>query len=143
MTVDEKIDAILSIVRNIEKRVAAVTVKQAAASSSVPLADDRDLDGQYGNFTIKKDPPRWSGDSFVGCALSECSPEYLDELAGFKMWQAGKEDAKGGEDAQKKAHFLKKDAGRCAGWAARIRGGWKAPEGAPLSTGDDDGGVPF
>lgn len=141
MTIDEKIDAILATVRNIEKRVAAVTVKQAAASSSIPVADDRDLDGQYGNFTIKKDPPRWDGDSFVGCSLSECPAEYLDAVADLKMWQAGKEDAKGDEAAKRKAAFCRKDAARAAGWAARIRAGWQPPAIDAPPPGEDD--VPF
>lgn len=143
MNYEEKVDAIYKAVVNIEKRLASLTVKQAATSSKIEPADDADLDGQHGDPVVRKDPPKWDGPSFVGCKFSECSAEFLDNLAGFKMWQAGKEEAKekaGDEAAGKKAWYAKKDASRAAGWAARIRGGYTPPA-LPEST--DDSSVPF
>jgi len=138
-----KLDRLLASVANIEKRLATLTVKQAASSSKIEAADDSDLDGQYGDPVVKKDPPKWEGQSFVGCKFSECSAEYLDNVAGFKMWQAGKEEAKekaGDEAAGKKAWYARKDASRAAGWARRIREGYTPPAAAPV---DDSDGVPF
>lgn len=151
---DEKLDAILACVRNIEKRVAAVTVRQAASSSTVEPAPDSDLDSEYGDPLVqRKDPPRWKGDSFIGCRYSECPAEYLDQMAGFLMWKAGKNDedkkkaeTSGDEEAAKKADkyafYARKDASRAAGWAKRIREGYTPPA---TGSGDADGqaDIPF
>ena len=151
MSIDEKLDEVLHVLQkfgermtNIEKRMATLTVKQAVSSSKVEPADDSDLDGQHGDPVVKKDPPKWTGDSFVGCKFSECSAEFLDNLAGFKMWQAGKEEAKekaGDEAAGKKAWYARKDAARAAGWSRRIRDGYTPP--VAENNNDDDGSVPF
>jgi hypothetical protein len=90
------------------------------------VADDRDLDSEYGNFSIKRDPPRWNGQSYVGYKLSETEPEYLDVLASFKDWQADKDEEQGKKDAKGRptAPMNRKDAARARGWAARLRAGW-------------------
>lgn len=148
MTADEKLDAILAGVRNIEKRIASLTVKQAAAKSKVEPADDSDLDGTYGDPVVRKDPPKWKGAPFVGCKYSECSAEYLDDTASFLMWKAGKNDedeakakAAGDDEAAKKANkyafYARKDASRAAGWAQRVRDGWNA---GVTPTAEFDGG---
>ena len=110
---------------------------QAAASSpsKQPLGAI-DLDDEKSNFVIKKDPPRWKGKSYVGKKLSETEPEFLDTLAGFKQWAAQKDrDA----NDEKKAYWSEMDAARAAGWAARLRAGWKQPSLGLVP--DDD--VPF
>jgi hypothetical protein len=89
------------------------------------VATDDDLDGQYGNPEIRKDPPRWKGESQVGKRYSECTPEFLEVLAGFLTWKAGESDKKqettsGG---QAKSYYIRKDAARARGWAARFRAG--------------------
>ena len=146
-----KLDRILAGIANIEKRMAAATVKQAASSSKVEPADDADLDSQHGNPAVRKDPPRWDGPSFVGCTYSECSEKYLDSLAGFLTWKAGKNDedekkalAAGDDEAAKKANkyafYARKDASRAAGWAKRIREGYTPPA---SNTVEDQGEIPF
>jgi hypothetical protein len=110
----------------------AAAKPQAAAPAQVhqqppafEVATDDDLDGQYGNPEIRKDPPRWSGESYVGCRYSEAPPEYLETLAGFLMWKAGKDDEKDERDSKgnPKSKWSRLDAARARGWAQRIRGG--------------------
>lgn len=136
-------------VRNIEKRLATLTVKQAAAQSPKgEIADDADLDGQYGDETIRKDPSAkyWEGESFAGCNLSGCSPEYLDAYARYKDACAYMNQKSGDESKAKYIDYDRKSARRARGWAKRLRGGWK-PAVAPVQTeafvadGQDD--IPF
>ena len=109
---------------------------QQAASAAPGIAPDSDLDSQWGDEEIRKDPPRdWSGDSHKGRRMSECPPEYLDALAGYFDWKAGKEDEEAqrldGEEQSKKrkyAGYSRKSAARVRGWAQRLRSGWKPPE---------------
>lgn len=135
-----------TIVCNLEKQIASLIVKQAARQPAQPAGDvatDRDLDGQYGDPVIKKDPKRWEGDSYVGCRFSECPPEYLDEVANFKAWQADMDSRKGTKEADTKAKFNRLDGNRARGWAARKRAGWQpAPaQDDALPAADDD--IPF
>ena len=113
----------------IEERLHQLEIgREKPASGGGPQpADDYALDGQYGDPVIKKDPPRWKGESFVGQPMSQTSPEYLRNLAGFQMWKAGKDDEAvktlTGEEKEKKikyAGYARKDAGLALGWALRI-----------------------
>lgn len=133
----------------------ATTLGAKAPTASAPgarTAGDRDLDSPYGDPEVRRDPPRWEGESFVGRTFSATSPEYLDCLADFKEWQAAKDDETGAKDAKgrPKSHWAKKDAGLARGWAARLRAGWKPKTNgvaAPVSDEDygdgADDGVPF
>lgn len=56
------------------------------------IASDAELDSQYGNPEIRKDPPRWTGQSYAGARMSECPTDYLLNLAGFFDWKAQKDD---------------------------------------------------
>jgi hypothetical protein len=136
--------------QRLEKRLFPATAEapaaskpQAAATAQAPqqppayeVATDDDLDGQYGNPEIRKDPPRWTGESFVGCRFSEASPEYLETLAGFLDWKARESDKK--DERVKggglKSRFIRLDAARARGWAARIRGGTGARSTAHTSS---------
>jgi hypothetical protein len=113
------------ILTSIDKRLArieaALTSRGGGASGAV--ADDADLDSQYGNPVIRKDPTKWQGPSYVGRTYSECSPEYLDSLAGLLDWKAGKNAQDPDEKKQKYAAYDRRDAARARGWAARIRAG--------------------
>lgn len=134
---------IMDAMKRIEQKVDAL--KTTAGGSDV--ATDRDLDGPHGDQVVRKDPKRWdvAKGSYVGCRWSECPPDYLDTLAGFKEWQAGMDDKKGDEDSKRKASFSRLDAKRMRGWAQRLRSGWKAPEGSatfPADTGGDPE-IPF
>jgi hypothetical protein len=139
---------ILATVKRLEQKVDAMK----STASSGDTASDRDLDGQWGNPIIRKDPKRWdaSQGSYVGCKYSECPPEYLEAVAALKDWQAGMDDKKGGEEDKRKAKFARLDAARARGWAQRLRNGWKAPEqkisdtfgdGVTFKQGEDD--IPF
>ena len=87
------------------------------------VADDADLDSQWGNPQVRKDPPRWTGQSYVGATYADCPPEFLDTLAGFLEWQAGKSEEKNEmtSSGKPRSMYLKKDAARARGHAARNR----------------------
>lgn len=109
-------------------------------------APDSDLDGQWGDPTIRKDPPRWQGQSYAGMPYSEAPADYLEVLAGFLDWAAGKAEEKNEltSNGKPRADYLRKDAARARGWALRAAkkgGGWRppAPKVDPMT--DDD--VPF
>lgn len=101
----------------------------AAKSGTAPsVADDADLDGQWGDPEVRKDPKRWDGESMVGKRYSETSPEFLRVLADFLLWQAGRDEQKtDDEKAVKYAAYKRRDASRALGWAARLESGWKRP----------------
>lgn len=127
---------------------------QTATPRTVPrVAPDSDLDGQYGNPSIRaKDPRDWTGDSQLGKPFSECPPAYLDLLADRFDWFAEKAEEEGTTTSAGKpvAPYNRKDAARARGWAARLRAGWKPlvePAGfpsdatpAPVTDNDD---IPF
>ena len=114
--------------------------RAAASSSASPpsqrIATDAEIDDpEYGDKTIRKDPSSkgargWKGESYAGRRWSECPPDYLDALAGFLDWCAGKklEDASNtpdGSDEKKKllkyARYDEDDAAKVRAWAARNR----------------------
>jgi len=123
----------------LEHRVATLETVRAAAPAARPasapgaVATDYDLDGKYGDEEIRRDPPRWEGaEKNAGKKMSDCSAEYLDELASFFDWQADKDEEKGGTYTaadgtvkQAKPEYKRKSAARARGWAARKRSGWK------------------
>lgn len=113
-----------AMVASVGASVAALGVKLATSGGAAGgVASDADLDSQHGDPIIRKDPPRWHGESFVGQHFSEATPEYLDDLASFKDWTASKNDET--ETKKKYAAYDRRDAARARGWAARMRAGWK------------------
>jgi hypothetical protein len=116
---------------HIESRMQAAPAAVTAHAVGVPgggqgpvegaIADDRDLDSQYGNPEIKKDPPRWTGQSYAGCRFSDASPEYLETLAGFLDWKARKDDESNAVDTKgnPKSKWARLDAARARGWRKR------------------------
>ena len=102
-------------------------VSKLEEAAGLKPASDKELDSQYGNPEIKKDPPRWKGPSFVGRRYSECTPEYLENLASFCDWKAGRDAAAGKMTRGGKplADLVRRDAARARGWANRLREGWK------------------
>jgi hypothetical protein len=130
-------DAIFLRLSAIEARLAALESRPASSgSASGAVAPDSDLDSQWGDPVVRKDPKRWlesGGASFVGVPFSQCPPDYLDALASLADWKAGKDDEKGTEEGAKYAKYARKDAARARGWAARIRSGKVAqvPQAAP------------
>lgn len=108
----------------------AVAVEKMAASVAKPtsatiaeVAPDAELDGQFGDVEVKKDPPRWTGDPVAPCRMSQGTPDWLDSLASFYDWKADKDEESGAVDAKgrPKAHWSRKDAARARGWSARLR----------------------
>jgi hypothetical protein len=161
-------EEMLSLLQNIATRLERVeqrlTAIEGVAASGAPvgaqvsggsvgdnaIADDADLDSQYGNPEIRKDPPRWTGPSFVGAKYSDTTPEYLENLASFLDWKARESDKKNemANNGKPRSMYLKKDAARARGWRKRLlersRGGGRPaarPRPAPVDAMEAD--MPF
>lgn len=119
----------------------------SAPATTGAIAPDSDLDGQWGDPDVRKDPPRWNGPSYAGRRYSQCPPEYLDVLASLFDWKAGKDDEKGTDEGKKYAGYARKDAARARGWAKRLRDGWVAPSRTStfdaVATTNPDDEIPF
>lgn len=102
---------------SLETRVMALEARGAAPATTPVDMPDVDIDSERGNPVIRKDPPKWRGESCVGRPYSQCSPEYLRSLAGFLKWKAGKNAAEG-KDQYAKYDML--DCARALKWAERI-----------------------
>lgn len=102
------------------------------------FADDRDLDGQYGDPQVKFMPRDWRGKNVVGLRFSECPTEFLDMLAESLAWSA----ANPREGKEKFAKYNAADARRARGWARRIRLGIHTPA-ERTSSATADTGSPF
>lgn len=107
-----------SIDASLKTLVALAQARQKKAAAS----DDKVCGGPHGDPIVRQKPPRdWTGDDMKGRHFSECPPDYLDLLAERFDYFASKEE----DDTKQKYNLL--DARRARAWAARIRGGWKAP----------------
>jgi hypothetical protein len=106
------------------------------------VADDADLDSQYGDEKIRFNPRDWTGDSFVGRTMSECPAPFLDALAKVYDYFAQKNEAakEMTDKGQPKWVFDQRTASRARGWAVRIRDGHVPTRHVPEPFGDD---VPF
>jgi hypothetical protein len=107
------------------------TLLKGAASHPGPaagpeVADDRDLDGKYGNPVVKFHPRDWHGESMKGRAMSDCSAEFLEMLAGTFDYFAKKAEESGetASNGRPVAPYKRRDAARARGWASRVRGGY-------------------
>ena len=118
-------EEIIERLDRIEKALNAKTAKANAKAADGEVADDFDLDGKYGNEPIKRDPSAkyWSGDSFVGKTMSECTAEYLDALAKWNDAKAYMTEKEADPEKQKYAGYNRKSARRARGWAKRVRDG--------------------
>ena len=101
----------------------AQAIAPQAVNAPPKVATDDDLDGEWGNPEIRRDPPRWNGDSRVGQRMSDCPPAYLAELASFKEWAAAKDDESGAVDSKgrPRSYWARQDAARARGWMARAQ----------------------
>ena len=135
-------------IQRIEQRLDALTAAPPAQSGPA-VASDAELDSQWGDPTVRKDPKKWpngapyDGPRFEGQHYSQATPEYLEALAGFLQWSADKDEKTATdpgtepETAAKKckyAGYARKDAARALGWARRMREGWKRPDAPPKPT---------
>ena len=127
---------ILAELRQVRAELAeikALILRGAAPTTSAPaIAADSDLDSQWGDEEIRRDPPRWAKDPerqpVAPCRMSSAPADYLDVLADFYDWKAGKDEEAAptldGEERSKKikyAGYARKSAARARGWAARRR----------------------
>ncbi len=87
------------------------------------VASDDELDSTYGDPVVRKDPGRWRGESMAGRKFSQCTPEYLEELAGLFDWRGDQDDKSNAVDAKgnPKSKWSRLDAARARGWARRLR----------------------
>ena len=93
-------------VAKLEAMVAQLLSENRTASPlAVAPVEAGDLDSEWGNFAIKRDPPRWKGQSFVGQRLSQTTPEYLEVLASFCLWKAGRDEQEGTPEKLKYARY--------------------------------------
>jgi len=136
-TPEERLAVLEFRLSEVEKKLASVmsgapTGGGAAVGSSGGgrIATDRDLDSQWGDPIVKKDPKRWQGPSYAGCHMSECSPEYLEEVASLCDWMGDKDDEQGktwsnpkkpGSAPVPASKFKREEAARARGWAKRLR----------------------
>lgn len=121
--IEHKIDKLLALLRG------GASAQHGAGGAAPNIAPDADLDGQYGDPKIGKDPPEryWpSRESFVGARFSDAPPEYLDAVAKWNDARAfmSQRDLDAGRDVEKNQKTLRyatSDAARARGHAARIR----------------------
>lgn len=129
-SLSDVMDQLLMLKRDLNGLKWLIEKNQASPSTApAPAPVAVDIDGKYGDPTIKRDPPKWTGDSYEGFNFSQCPPDYLRALAGFLIWQADKDEKKDDEKARKYAIYKRTDAARARAWADRIesrRGGVKA-----------------
>lgn len=112
------------------------------------IATPQELKGNFADKVVKKNPPKWKGEDFVGAKWSECSAEWLDEMAGFLEWKAGKDKLLPPEQQRHsptsgKPYWLydEQDARYMRGWAAsKTKGDYsaKAREAAKAAMPPDD-----
>ena len=116
----------------------------AKATSPEPtpeqVAPDSDLISKYGDPVVKKDPPRWIGPPYAPGPLSAASPEWLEEFASFKNWQAWKaaESNQLTSTGNPVAKYYLLDAARARAWARHKRDGtWPAGHARPEAAATD------
>lgn len=127
--VEQMLVAALGVLRGAKAQPAGAVVQQAKADE--PVADDAELDGQYGDPTVRKMPSDkyWKGEDFTGQPLSACPPEFLDAYAKYKTACAFMSAKDPDEKKQKYAEYDRRDAARARGWARRARAAAEEPAG--------------
>lgn len=100
-----------------------ILVGRAAARAPKEIAPDRDLDGKYGDPTLKFAPRDWTGASFTGRKFSECPPALLEMVAETYDYLAKKADEKHemSNSGKPVSQYKRADAARARGWAKRQR----------------------
>jgi hypothetical protein len=145
-----ELSEVIAILNRLETKLnqlLATGVKSSPAAVNVEAASDEELDGQYGDPEIRRDPPKWEGPSYAGQHMSSVpDPTYLKKLAGFLLWQATKDEERGDDKSKKNAWYSRQRASMALGWARRAAANvGKAALGRikdAFGT-DDDQGVPF
>jgi len=83
-------------------------------------------DPKWGDPQVWRDPDQWFKDKKPSCKgkhYSQCTPEYLEELAKFNDYLGTKYETEGKKDTKGRpvAWRSRADAERARQWAARIR----------------------
>lgn len=130
---DETAKGILRALERIANAMESQPKASVSTAASSDIASDYEMSGPYGDPQIRKDPKNWKGAPQAGKRYSQTSPEYLEMLAGFLAWKAGKEEEEEAADPSKKKYsaYSKTDRKRALGWAKRLRDGWVAAPPAP------------
>lgn len=113
------------LVERVEQKLTEIlhiaTATRALSTSPMirEMREDDDLDGPWGNPTVRFNPYEWHGPSQIGRAFGDCPPEFLDRLASaFDAFV--RKDARD-PSKEKRVFINKKLASRARGWAMRIR----------------------
>jgi hypothetical protein len=118
--------ALVAFVQGAARGTAPTAPATSGNGSAKPAASDDDLNGRYGDPSVRKDPKRWAGASCVGLNYSACPSDYLLLLAEYLEWGADKDAAK--PEPPKHANgtlyfeYARKDARLARGWARRNEG---------------------
>lgn len=128
---EKKIDNLTRGLGRLMTHLGAMPGKTApgAQPAEARVASDEELDAQYGDPEIRRDPKKWDGESHKGDHMSACPPAYLDALASYLDWGAEKDEetaATTSDEAEaakkrKYAKYGRKDAALARGWARRLR----------------------
>lgn len=104
----------------LEERLTALEAKVAGLVEAMAPAD---IDGKFGDPDIRKDPSAkyWSGESFQGRKMSQCTPEYLEAFAKYKEACAHMNEREGDPAKAKYVGYDRRDAKRARAWAERLR----------------------
>jgi hypothetical protein len=133
----------LALLRSMDASLKQI-VKLLTKTAPPEIADDRDLDSQYGDPVVKLNPRDWTGEPCKGRRMSECPAAFLDQLAEtFDYFARKAEDTNEMYNGKPVAPYKRKDAARARGWSKRVRDGKgrqpaMAGAGSPDFGGDSD-----
>lgn len=115
----------LALLRSIDASLKELAA-QGRLTSMPATADDRDLDGKWGDPEVRFEPRDWTGDRCKGRKFSQCPAPFLDLMAEALDYFAAQSDAKDEKTDKGKrvSEFKRADAARARGWAKRIREGY-------------------
>jgi hypothetical protein len=134
-----------ALVISIDRRLASQGAKQAASAPTNEVADDADLDSQYGDEEIKRMPSEkyWQGADFAGSVMSACPADFLDAFAKYKDACAYMNEKSGDEAKAKYIGYDRKSARRARGWSARVKSGKVVQTKRAAHDEEGDSAVPF
>ena len=124
------------------KSFAATMVNSAlgrtgAASGSTEALDDHQLDKDWADKIVKKDPKRWDGPTQVGNRYSLCPPEWHDAQASLLAWKAQKEreetPPKLRDNGKPWSESTEFEAKLSRAWAKRLRASPTKTTAAPIA----------
>lgn len=88
----------------------------AGPGRSGQTSDDRDLDSQYGDPKVFRDPWGWKGRTYKDEPFSRCPADFLEAIASDKD-KYGEKLMREGDEI--KAGYQFREAARARGWARR------------------------